>query len=96
MEVSIKMIDDLAHLARLNFTEEEKIVLQSDLTQMIGFIEQLNEVNTEGIAPLLHMSHSINALREDEIKGSITQEEALQNAPDKDEKFFKVPKVIKK
>jgi aspartyl-tRNA(Asn)/glutamyl-tRNA(Gln) amidotransferase subunit C len=96
MEVSIKMIDDLAHLARLNFSEDEKITLQSDLTKMIAFIEQLNQVNTEGVEPLLHMGGASNVLREDEIKASITQEEALQNAPDKDEHFFKVPKVIKK
>ena len=49
-----------------------------------------------GTEPLLHMSANVNVLREDEVKGSITREEALKNAPAHDDKFFKVPKVIKK
>ena len=63
---------------------------------MIAFVEKLNELNLEGVEPLLHMSEEKNVLREDEIKGSISREEALKNAPEHDEKFFKVPKVIRK
>jgi len=63
---------------------------------MIQFVEKLNELDTTGVAPLLHMSDNINALREDVVKDSISREEGLQNAPLKDEQFFKVPKVIKK
>jgi aspartyl-tRNA(Asn)/glutamyl-tRNA(Gln) amidotransferase subunit C len=63
---------------------------------MIHFVEKLDELNLEGAEPLLHMSSEINVLREDEIKGSISREDALKNAPAHDDKFFKVPKVIKK
>ena len=63
---------------------------------MIGFVEKLNEVNTDGVEPLLHMTSEINILREDEVKGSVSREDALKNAPLKDEQFFKVPKVIRK
>jgi len=63
---------------------------------MISFVEKLNELDLEGTEPLLHMSENVNVLREDEVKGSITREEALKNAPAHDDKFFKVPKVIKK
>jgi aspartyl-tRNA(Asn)/glutamyl-tRNA(Gln) amidotransferase subunit C len=63
---------------------------------MIQFVEKLNELDTTGVSPLLHMSDNINALREDEIKGSISREEGLKNAAKKDSQFFKVPKVIKK
>ncbi len=62
---------------------------------MIGFVEKLNELDLDTISPLLHMSDEVNVLREDEIKGSVSREEALKNAPDHDEKFFKVPKVIR-
>ena len=62
---------------------------------MIGFVEKLNELDLDGISPQLFMSSEINVLREDEVKGSITREEALQNAPLHDGQFFKVPKVIK-
>jgi len=63
---------------------------------MIAFVEKLNELDLNDVEPLLHMSDRINVLREDEIKGSVDRETALKNAPLHDDKFFKVPKVIKK
>lgn len=96
MEVTEAMVDKLAHLARLQFTETEKKDVQKDLQSMIAFVEKLNEVDTTGVLPLLHMGDSINVLRNDEVKGSVSREDALLNAPIKDEQFFKVPKVIKK
>jgi len=96
MEVSDKMIDNLAHLARLRFNEEEKASIKTDLQKMIAFVEQLKEIDTTGIEPLLHMSDTANILRDDLIQGSVSCAEALQNAPLKDPQFFKVPKVIKK
>jgi aspartyl-tRNA(Asn)/glutamyl-tRNA(Gln) amidotransferase subunit C len=62
---------------------------------MIGFADKLNELNLDNIEPRLFMSEEINVLREDEIKGSISREDALKNAPFHDDQFFKVPKVIK-
>ena len=96
MEVTEAMVDKLAHLARLQFTETEKKDVQKDLQSMIAFVEKLNEVDTTGVVPLLHMGDSINVLRNDEVKGSVSREDALLNAPIKDDQFFKVPKVIKK
>ncbi|HVX50119.1 MAG TPA: Asp-tRNA(Asn)/Glu-tRNA(Gln) amidotransferase subunit GatC [Chitinophagaceae bacterium] len=96
MKVDSAMIDNLANLARLEFSEEEKAELQNDLQSMIAFVEKLNEIDTTGVKPLLHMSSEINVLRNDEVKNSITHEEALLNAPVPDEVYFKVPKVIKK
>jgi aspartyl-tRNA(Asn)/glutamyl-tRNA(Gln) amidotransferase subunit C len=95
MEVNDALIDKLAHLARLKFEATEKKEIKNDLQKMIAFVEKLNELDTTGVEPLIHMTDEINVLREDEIKGSISREEALKNAPDHDEKFFKVPKVIK-
>ncbi len=96
MEVTDSMIDKLAHLSRLQFDEKEKIEIKNDLQRMIGFVEKLNELDLEDTEPLLFMSQEENVLREDEIKGSISREEALKNAPLHDDQFFKVPKVIKK
>ena len=96
MEVNDALVDKLANLARLQFDNAEKSAIKTDLQRMIQFVEKLNELDTTGVAPLLHMSDNINALREDEVKGSISREEGLQNTPLKDEQFFKVPKVIKK
>lgn len=96
MEVNDLLVENLAKLARLRFDEGEKSEIRADLQQMISFIEKLNEVNTEGVQPLLHMSSNTNILREDIVGGSISRKEGLKNAPDADGTFFRVPKVIKK
>lgn len=96
MEVNDLLIDNLAKLSHLSFSEQEKKEIRADLQQMITFIEKLKEVNTEGVTPLLHMSDNINILRDDVVEGSVSREEGLKNAPDTDGTFFRVPKVIKK
>jgi len=96
MEVNEALVDKLANLARLKFDEAEKESVKNDLQKMIQFVEKLNELDTTGVEPLLHMSGHVNVLRADEVKGSISREEGLKNAPVHDEHFFKVPKVIKK
>jgi aspartyl-tRNA(Asn)/glutamyl-tRNA(Gln) amidotransferase subunit C len=96
MKVNSEIVNNIAHLARLYFTEEEKKDIEQDLQQMISFVEKLNEIDTTGVQPLVHMSTVVNVLREDEIKDSISREDALKNAPVTDGVFFKVPKVIKK
>jgi aspartyl-tRNA(Asn)/glutamyl-tRNA(Gln) amidotransferase subunit C len=95
MEVNDPLVDKLAHLARLKFNDEEKQEIKTDLQRMIAFVEKLNELDLDGVEPLLHLSDEINVLREDEVKGSVSREEALKNAPAHDEQFIKVPKVIK-
>jgi aspartyl-tRNA(Asn)/glutamyl-tRNA(Gln) amidotransferase subunit C len=95
MEVNDALVDKLAHLARLKFEPSEKEPIKNDLQKMIAFVEKLNELDTTDVPPLLHMTTETNVLREDKIEGSISRDEALKNAPSHDEKFFKVPKVLK-
>ncbi|HET9746543.1 MAG TPA: Asp-tRNA(Asn)/Glu-tRNA(Gln) amidotransferase subunit GatC [Chitinophagaceae bacterium] len=96
MEVTDALIEKLAHLSRLEFNDADKAEIKNDLQRMISFVEKLDELDLTGTEPLLHMSSNINVLRQDEVKGSVSREEALKNAPEHDEKFFRVPKVIKK
>jgi aspartyl-tRNA(Asn)/glutamyl-tRNA(Gln) amidotransferase subunit C len=96
MEVNDALVDKLANLARLQFNDSEKVGIKNDLQKMIQFVEKLNELDTTGVVPLLHMSDQINILREDVVQGSSSTEEGLKNAPLHDLHFFKVPKVIKK
>lgn len=96
MEVNDQLVDKLAHLSRLKFNDAEREGIKKDLQRMIGFVEKLNELDLDDVEPLLHVSDEVNVLREDELKGSISREEALKNAPGSDEEFFRVPKVIKK
>jgi aspartyl-tRNA(Asn)/glutamyl-tRNA(Gln) amidotransferase subunit C len=95
MEVNDALVDKLAHLARLKFNDAEKQEIKTDLQRMIAFVEKLNELDLDGVEPMLHMSEEVNVLREDQVQGSVDRSEALKNAPSHDEQFFKVPKVIK-
>ncbi len=95
MEVNDKLVDKVAHLSRLKFDDVEKEAIKKDLQNMIAFADKLNELNLDGVEPMLHMSDEINRLRDDEVKGSISRSDAFKNVPDHDDKFFKVPKVIK-
>lgn len=96
MEVTNELIDHLAHLARLEFNGEEKTKIKADLENILSFVDQLQQVNTDGLEPLIYMTEGENILREDEAKVTISQEEALKNAPHKDSDYFKIPKVVKK
>lgn len=96
MEVNDALVDKLSHLARLKFNAADKESIKNDLQKMIHFVEKLNELDTTGVEPLLHISNNVNILRADEVKGSIPREEGLKNAAVHDALFFKVPKVIKK
>lgn len=90
------MIDHLAHLSRLEFSPDKKESIRNDLARMVGFIEKLQEVDTTGVEPLLWMTDEEQVWRADELQGSVSREEALQNAPLTDGTYFKVPTVIKK
>jgi aspartyl-tRNA(Asn)/glutamyl-tRNA(Gln) amidotransferase subunit C len=96
MEVNNELIDNLSNLARLQFTDQEKLAVKNDLQRMISFVEKLKEVDTRNTEPLLHMGQALNVFREDEVKGSMDKAVALQNAPGADKDYLKVPKVIKK
>jgi aspartyl-tRNA(Asn)/glutamyl-tRNA(Gln) amidotransferase subunit C len=96
MNINDALVEKLANLSRLEFSETEKEEIKNDLEKMIGFIDKLNELDTTGVAPLLHMSENINIFREDEVRDEINREEVFRNAPLHNEEFFKVPKVIKK
>jgi len=94
--VNDALVDNLAKLSRLQFNDQEKEIIKKDLQRMIEFVDKLQELDTTGVEPLMHMSNSVNVLREDIVQGSISRKEALKNAPDSDGVFIKVPKVIEK
>ncbi len=96
MQINQQLIDKIAHLARLEFNDAEKIRIEQDLNRILSFIETLNEVDTSSVEPLIYMSDEVNVLRKDEVIREISHEEALKNAPKKDSDYFRVPKVIEK
>ena len=83
-------------LSKLEFEEQEKLTLQIELQKMLDFVKKLNEVDTEGIESLMHISNQYDVFRKDEVAGDFSVNEALHNANNKNEQFFLVPKVINK
>ncbi|MBN1300550.1 MAG: Asp-tRNA(Asn)/Glu-tRNA(Gln) amidotransferase subunit GatC [Melioribacteraceae bacterium] len=95
MSVTKKDVEYIAKLARLELTEKETENYTDQLNQILDYMEKLNELDTSNIEPLSHPVENFNVFREDIIQPSVSREDALKNAPDANEEFFKVPKVIK-
>ncbi len=93
-KIDIKTVDEIAHLARLEFNEEGKTGILNDMNRMLVFVDKLNELNTDNVEPLIYLTNETNITREDVAQTTITQAEALKNSPKKDSDYFKVPKVI--
>lgn len=94
MKITDEKIDQLAHLARLEFDDASKESIKQDLENILHFAESLNQVNTDGIEPLVYMTNTQNNVRTDEVVQSFTKDQIMSNAPKKDSDYFRVPKVI--
>jgi len=94
MAVTIKDVEHIAKLAKLEFTDAEKEKFTHQLNQILEYVEQMNKLDTSNVEPLSHVIELSNVFRADEVKEGVSAEEALKNAPSKTEEFFKVPKVI--
>jgi aspartyl-tRNA(Asn)/glutamyl-tRNA(Gln) amidotransferase subunit C len=94
MVVDREVILKLETLARLELSEQEREKLRGSLNDILKMVDKLNELNTEGVEPLVYINDEVNILREDVVKNQLNRDEALTNAPDHNEQFFKVPKVI--
>ncbi|GIV29590.1 MAG: aspartyl/glutamyl-tRNA(Asn/Gln) amidotransferase subunit C [Bacteroidia bacterium] len=93
-KINEELIDQLAHLARLEFNQEEKQKILNDLNRILDYIDTLNELDTKDVEPLVYLSPNQNILREDEVIETLKKEDALSNAPKKDSDYFRVPKII--
>jgi aspartyl-tRNA(Asn)/glutamyl-tRNA(Gln) amidotransferase subunit C len=95
MSVDKNEILKIASLAKLKFSDEEIEKFTSQFNEILNYMDKLNEINTDNVQPLSHPLDINNVMREDELFNSIETKDALLNAPEKDEQYFKVPKVIK-
>lgn len=93
-KINEQLISQLAHLARLEFQETVKQKILNDLNRILDYIEQLNELDTANVEPLIYLTPNQNILREDIVNENLKKEDALSNAPKKDSDYFRVPKVI--
>jgi len=84
----------IGHLSRLDLSEEEVARFGHQLSSILDYVDQLNEVNVDGVEPSAHALEVHNVYRDDDVGKSFTTEQALSNAPEHDASFFKVPKVL--
>jgi aspartyl-tRNA(Asn)/glutamyl-tRNA(Gln) amidotransferase subunit C len=96
MKIDSKTVDKLAELARLEFDEASRNEIVNDLNRIVSFVQKLDEIDTSSVEPLIYLTDTTNAMRNDEVKQVITQAEALKNAPKRDSDYIKVPKVLDK
>ncbi len=94
MKITKEQVEYVAHLARLEFSEQEKGKFTSQLNDILLYMDKLNEIDTTGVVPETHAISLNNAFREDIVKPSLGPEKSLANAPDSKGSFFRVPKVI--
>ncbi|WLV25312.1 Asp-tRNA(Asn)/Glu-tRNA(Gln) amidotransferase subunit GatC [Aciduricibacillus chroicocephali] len=93
-DITKDQVKHVAHLARLEITEEEAEQFTEHLSAIITYAEKLNELDTEGIEPTTHVLDLKNVFRKDEAKHTITQEDAMKNAPDSEDGQFRVPSIL--
>ena len=94
MAVTREDVENVASLARLHFTDEEKEEMIATLNNILEYFDKLSELDTKDIEPLTHILPVQNVMREDEVQPSLDQETALKNAPKHDRGHFVIPKVI--
>jgi aspartyl-tRNA(Asn)/glutamyl-tRNA(Gln) amidotransferase subunit C len=94
MAVTIKDVEHIAQLAKLEFNDAEKETFTHQMNQILEYVEQLNRLDTTSVEPLSHVIDLQNVFRPDVTTPSTPTNEALKNAPSHTEEFFKVPKVI--
>lgn len=84
----------LAQLARLDFTQEEISLFQSQLNQIIGYVQKISELNVDGIEPMSHVVPLNNVFRKDKVRLGLEQEIVMNNAPESRDGLFIVPRII--
>lgn len=96
MKINDQIIDKIAHLARLQINSNEREGLKKDMNRILEFMDKLNEVDTKNVKPFIHLTGEKNVSRPDTVKQEVSTDQALQNAPKQDGKYFRVAKVIDK
>lgn len=94
MAISTKDVEYLAHLARMELSSEELKRFTVELAEILEYVEKLKSAATQGVPPTSHVLALANVFREDEVRPSLSPEEALANAPSAEGAFFKVPRII--
>jgi aspartyl-tRNA(Asn)/glutamyl-tRNA(Gln) amidotransferase subunit C len=93
-KITRKEVEHVARLARLELSEEEKARMTDQLDAILGYVDKLNQLDTSTVEPMTTVIPMVSVMREDEVRPSLPLEEALANAPDREDAFFRVPRII--
>ena len=94
MKITVKEVEGVANLARLEVTTEEKQHLTEQINRILLYMEKLNELDTTRVVPTSHAIDLHNAFREDRVQESLPRNESLENAPESNDAEFIVPRII--
>jgi len=94
MSITLEEAKHVAALAKLSFNDEELAKIAQELDAIVGYVEQLKEINVDDVPPTSHVLDLHNVFRDDKVEPWLTSEEALKNAPAQKMGYFSVPKVI--
>lgn len=94
MKITTEEAKKIALLSRLEFSPEDLEKMRDSMNSILTYMEELNQYDTTHVAPTVHAVEQYNVMREDVPHTSFTNEEALMNAPDAEDGYFKVPKII--
>lgn len=94
MKLNRKDVEHVALLSRLELSEQELDKFTGQLDAILEYIDVLNQVDTSAVEPMAHVLEIRNVMRADQVQPSLPREAALQNAPDAEDGFFKVPKIV--
>ena len=94
MDISIKQIEQVASLSRVLLTDKEKDIFREQLADILGYIEKLNELDTDNVQPMAYATSLKNVFREDKQESSFARQEILELSPSSTNGFFKVPKIL--
>ena len=92
--LSLEEIQKVALLARLELSAEEQAKMTEQLGRIVDYIQQLETLDTDGVEPVAHVMDLVNVFAEDQLRPSLPREQALANAPKRDEEYFRVPAVL--
>ncbi len=93
-KITRQEVEHVARLARLELSEDEKVRMTDQLDAILGYIDKLNRLDTSQVEPMTTVIPVVSVMREDEVRPSLSLEEALANAPDREGDFFRVPRII--
>jgi aspartyl-tRNA(Asn)/glutamyl-tRNA(Gln) amidotransferase subunit C len=92
--LSKKEVEHVAWLAHIELSDQEKALFTEQFNEILEYFKKIDDVDTDGVEPTYHVLDLNNVYRKDKVKSSLSTEEALKNAPKKEKKFFKAPRIV--